>query len=118
MFPILLRRCSSRALTGHVSLLLCSRAARRTAIACQRNEAGNRCCCCPARHSDQKSEVKPRSLILLAKPPLSRCPTYRGNATFEIMPSANLDALHEIKAAHPPRTGWWFYPSEEKTNVQ
>jgi hypothetical protein len=66
----------------------------------------------------KKSEVKPRSLILLAKPPLSRCPTSRGNATFEIMPSANLDALHEIKAAHPPRTGWWFYPSEEKTNVQ
>ncbi len=43
MFQILIRCCSSRALAGQVSLLLCSRAARRTAIACRRNEAGNLC---------------------------------------------------------------------------
>lgn len=32
--------------------------------------------------------------------------------------TANLEALREIKAAHPPSTDWWFFPSEEKTKVQ
>ena len=32
--------------------------------------------------------------------------------------NANLEALCEIKAAHPPSTDWWFFPSEQKTRVQ
>jgi hypothetical protein len=34
------------------------------------------------------------------------------------MPTAQWDALGDIKAAHPPSTDWWFFPGEEKTKVQ
>ena len=33
-------------------------------------------------------------------------------------PTAQLDALCEIKSAHPPSTDWWFFPGEDENKVQ